>query len=86
MNADPFTNQLLVGIILAIVGHAITVLVKSPKEAIKELTTEVGELREKWARHDEISKGLDASVRALSARIDRLEPFVSKTHGSRRGA
>lgn len=89
---DQFTNQLLVALIITILGHAITIIVKSPKEAIQKLTGEVEGLRqaqtistERWARHDEINKGLDASVKSLAARIDRLEPYVSKSNGPRRG-
>lgn len=98
MSPDPFTNQLLVGILLAIIGHAITVLVKSPKEAIKELAVEVGKLRdaqtdnteqlarhdERWVAHDKTSDRLANSLRELTSRIDKLE-LMGNRNGRRGG-
>lgn len=82
---DPI-NQILVALIIAIVGHAITIVVKSPKEAIKELTKEVSDLKVAQARHDQSNLSLKESLNALAQRLDRLEPYVNKTHERRRGA
>lgn len=81
------TEFLIVCLILSIVAHAISVLMKSPKEAIRELTMALTELREdhtelarRFERHDVINAGLTSALDRLTARIDRLEPAVQQSH------
>lgn len=87
------TEFLIICLILSIIGHAVSILMKSPKEAIRELTAAVKELREdhedlsrRFERHDVIASGLQHALERLTARIDRLEPYIPKLPGgSRRG-
>lgn len=80
---EPVTNQILIALVVVIIGHAIAVIVKSPKEAIRDLMGEVSALRtsvvsleKQTVRHDEVNKRLDASILELTRRIERLEPFA----------
>ena len=79
------------GLAISILGLAITMFVKGPKEMNGELAAEIRCLREEQgvnatltARHDERIGVLIQAIRELTQRIDRLEPFV-KQNGRGRG-
>jgi len=86
-------EQLLVGIILAIVGHGVVQLfgmMKSPKEVSGEIINEVRAVRSdhellarRFERHDEIVKNLINALDRLTLRIDRLEPHLVKPANGR---
>lgn len=82
---------LLAGVILAIVGHGIIVLYRSPAQLFKAIEEKLEELERNHntldritTRQDEAMKNLTASINGLSSRIDRLEPYVRQ--GARRGS
>lgn len=91
------TDQLLIGIIVAVAGNALVQLfrlMKSPKEVSSELAdklTEVAKdhelLARRFERHDEIVKNLINALDRLTLRIDRLEPHIGAKppNGNRRG-
>lgn len=83
---------LLAGVILAIVGHGIIVLYRSPKELFRAIEEKIDELESNHTtldrmlnRHDEVVKNLVGAIDRLTQRIDRLEPFVRQQPHNRRG-
>jgi uncharacterized coiled-coil protein SlyX len=84
-------EYLLVGLIVAIVGHGIIVIYRSPKELFRAIEDRQREqddnhqtLDRMLTRHDEVIKNLALSIDRLTQRIDRLEPYV-KPRPSRGG-
>jgi hypothetical protein len=86
-------NELLIlGLIFAIVGHAVITLFKSPKTINDELAKSLVEVKEdhealarRFERHDEVVKNLIQALDRLTMRIDRLEPYLMKPTGRRGG-
>lgn len=83
---------LLAGVILAIVGHGIVVLYRSPAQLFKAIEEKLEELEKNHntldritTRQDEAMKNLTNSINGLSARIDRLEPYIKHQRPIRRG-
>lgn len=83
------TELMILSLVIAIAGHAVVMFMKSPKEAIKELTAAVAEIREdhellarRFERHDVIAAKLEQALDRLTQRIDRLEPFVKRPRGN----
>lgn len=77
---------------LAIVGHSFAVWLKTPKEingelasALRAVTSDHELLARRFERHDEAVKNLTAAVERLTGRIDRIEPYITRTPNGRRG-
>jgi hypothetical protein len=75
------------GVIAAVIRYFFA----SPKEINGELANELRELRREFhawrdtvTRHDEGMKGLSISINALTARLDRLEPYARARSNGRR--
>jgi type II secretory pathway component PulJ len=82
---------LLAGVILAIIGHGIIVLYRSPKELFNAIEEKMVELEDNHTtldrmltRHDEVVKNLVGAIDRLTQRIDRIEPYI-KPPGRRGG-
>ncbi len=80
---------LLAGIILAIAGHALAVIYRSPAQLFKVIEDKIDELEENHVtldrmltRHDEAMKNLAGAIDRLTQRIDRIEPYI-KPQGRR---
>ena len=83
---------LLAGVILAIVGHGIIVLYRSPKELFKAIEEKIDELEDNHTtldrmltRHDEVVKNLVSAIDRLTHRIDKIEPHIRQPGGRRGG-
>ena len=83
---------LLAGVILAIVGHGIIVLYRSPKEAVQGhrgkdrwLEDNHATLDRMLTRHDEVVKNLVSAIDRLTHRIDKIEPHIRQPGGRRGG-
>jgi len=83
-------EYLLATLILAIVGHGIVVLYRSPKDLFRAIEAKIDELEDNHTtldrmltRHDEVVKNLVGAIDRLTQRIDRLEPHIRQPN--RRG-
>ena len=84
MNLTPL-EVILVGVLLAIVGHGLIVLFRSPKEIWERIEERQDEIEDKhnglaklFERHDEVSKNLIRALDRLTDRVDKLEPRLRR--------
>lgn len=87
-------NWPMVGVAVAILAHAITMLFKTPKEYHGELNAEMREMKrehrvlcEQFSRMDETLRGLTKSLDALSGNFrDFTKQFYQHVRSNNRGA